>query len=212
MKLTKSTLKRLIREELEGDRGEKPLMPIIAFAQAWCGLPEDVKTQMVKLTNAFEEENPTDAMGEIDPAAFEAAMAALRPSVTDMGGAGQELLDMFVDTNLYMREKEEASSALDALEVFKEFLAVMAKYNTIISRGTNISLGTAFERSRLRNKIVDLDSKFKDSMKSTSNPEAEMNSIVAYIRSLPEKEREDAIMTALSRRWSGFEAINKAFG
>ena len=107
MKITKSTLKRLIREEIEGTMGEEPLMPIIAFAQAWCSLPEDVKTQMVRLTNAFEEENASDAMGEIDPAAFKAAMAALRPSVTDMGGAGQELLDMFVDTNLYMREKQQ---------------------------------------------------------------------------------------------------------
>jgi hypothetical protein len=107
MKLTKSTLKRLIREELEGTMGEKPLMPIIAFAQAWSSLPEDVKTQMVRLTNAFEEENPTDAMGEINPAAFKEANDALRPSVTDMGGAGQELLDVFVNTNLYMREKQQ---------------------------------------------------------------------------------------------------------
>ena len=107
MKLTKSTLKRLIREELEGDRGEKPLMPIIAFAQAWCGLPEDVKTQMLRLTNAFEAENFSDAMREINPAAFKEAMEALRPSVRAIGPAGQELLDMFVDTNLYMREKQQ---------------------------------------------------------------------------------------------------------
>ena len=98
---------------------------------------------------------------------------------------------------------EEASSALD---VFKELLAAKAKYNTIRSRGTKISLSDAFERSRLKAKIVDLDSKFKDSMKRAS--EAEINSIVAYIRSLPKEEKEDAIMTAMGR--ADDEALTKA--
>ena len=100
---------------------------------------------------------------------------------------------------------EEASSAL---EVFKELLAAKAKYNTIRSRGTSISLGTAFERSRLKAEIVDLSNKFKDSMERSS--ESEVNSIVTYVFSLPKEEQEDAIMTALGR--SGSEALAKKFG
>ena len=94
----------------------------------------------------------------------------------------------------------------EALEVFKELLPAKAKYNAIRSRGTNISLGTAFERSRLRRKIADLGNKFKDSIKRAS--EAEINSIVAYIRSLPKEEKEDAIMTAMGR--ADDEALTKA--
>jgi non-homologous end joining protein Ku len=85
-----------------------------------------------------------------------------------------------------------SEEAVDNLEQFKELLAAKAKFETIRSGGNPL------EQAKLKAKIVNLGNELKDSIKKTSNPEAEITSIVNYIFSLPVAEQEDAIVTGMT--------------
>jgi len=95
MKITKSQLRRIIKEEktrvLAEQWGNKEsLSPLVAFGQAWSSLGGAVQEQVIDLVNAHIEDRLQDAVYEINPNALDMAVNRLSSVLRTMELDGSE--------------------------------------------------------------------------------------------------------------------------
>ena len=102
MKISKRQLSRIIKEEKakllkEGWGSAEPLSPLVEFGVAWASLGGAVSSQIIDLSNAYNEGRIKDAVYEMNPNALDVAHDRLRGSLNIMANRGdteaEELLD-----------------------------------------------------------------------------------------------------------------------
>jgi len=122
MKVSKSQLKRIIKEEkrklfeMNQWGNQESLSPLVTFGQAWAGMGGAVQEQMVELVNAHIEGRITDAVYEMNPNALDVAYDRLGNVLNILGQVNpdaEELLDA-MDEARSIFEQGEAEVEADA--------------------------------------------------------------------------------------------------
>ena len=101
MKITKRQLRRIIKEEkqnlIKEQWGSIPESgsPLVNFGEAWAGLGNAVREQMITLVQSFIENN-AEGIYDLNPNAVNVAEQRLRSSLMTLGQSnpdGEELLE-----------------------------------------------------------------------------------------------------------------------
>ena len=110
MKITKSQLRRIIKEEKAkllkeyGAMNMEALSPLVQFGQAYVGLGDAVQSQLIDLVNAHIEGRIEDAVYEMNPNALDRAFERLQRPLSVLARAGSD----------------DAMDMMDAMEKAKE--------------------------------------------------------------------------------------------
>jgi len=113
MKITKSQLRRIIKEEKAkllkeyGAMNMEALSPLVQFGQAYVGLGDAVQSQLIDLVNAHIEGRIEDAVYEMNPNALDMAFQRLQQPLSALARAGSE----------------DAEEVMDAMEAAAEIFA-----------------------------------------------------------------------------------------